>query len=92
MANACSNFPNTPKKPRVQHVQKEEKLPELKEIEDDEEEGVAWVSFGLDKDFEWETCFDAELSLSHNVRPCTCINFEQIYAYSSIVDHPLAHP
>ena len=43
-------------KPRVQHAQKEEKLPEklpeLKEIEDnDEEDRVAWVSFGLDKDF-----------------------------------------
>ena len=41
-----------PKKPRVQRARKEEKLPELKEIEDDEEdEGVAWVHFGLGKDF-----------------------------------------
>ena len=52
MANACPNFSDTPKKPQVQCTQKEEKLPELKEVEeDDEEEGVAQVSFGLDKDF-----------------------------------------
>ena len=50
--SACPNFSNTPKKPCVQRTRKEEKLPELKEIEDDEEEeGVAKVSFGLEKDF-----------------------------------------
>ena len=52
MTNACSNFSDAPKKPQVQHAQKEEKLPELKEIKDDDDkEGVAQVSFGLDKDF-----------------------------------------
>ena len=48
----CPTFTDPPKKPRVLHAQKEEKLPELKEIEDNEkEEGVAQVSFRLDKDF-----------------------------------------
>ena len=51
MANACPNFSDTLKKPQVQRAQKEEKLPELKEIEDDDEEGVAWVHFGIEKDF-----------------------------------------
>ena len=52
MANAYPNFSDTSKKPQVQCAQKEEKLSKLKEIEDnDEEEGVAQVSFGLDKDF-----------------------------------------
>ena len=51
MANACLNFSDTPKKPRVQCAQKKEKLPKLKEVKDDKEEGVAWVSFGLEKDF-----------------------------------------
>ena len=52
MVSACPTFTDPPKKPHVQHAQKEEKLPELKEIEDDnEEEGVARVSFRLDKDF-----------------------------------------
>ena len=52
MVNACPTFPDSPKKPCVQCAQKEEKLPELKEIENDEtDEGVAWVSFELDKDF-----------------------------------------
>ena len=52
MANACPNFLDTPKKPWVQCTQKEEKLSELKEIEDnDDKEGVAQVSFRLDKDF-----------------------------------------
>ena len=52
MASACPAFANPPKKPRVQCARKEEKLPELKEIEDnDDEEGVAQVHFGLEKDF-----------------------------------------
>ena len=52
MASACPAFTDPPKKPRVQHARKEEKLPELKEIEDDDdEEGVARVHFGLEKDF-----------------------------------------
>ena len=52
MVNACPTFSDSPKKPRIQCAQKEEKLPELKEIEDgNEEEGVAWVHFGLEKDF-----------------------------------------
>ena len=51
MANACPIFSDPPKKPHIQHAQKEEKLPKLKEIKDDEEEGVALVSFRLDKDF-----------------------------------------
>ena len=52
MASACPTFSEPFKKPRVQCTQKEEKLPELKEIEDDEEdEGVAQVAFGLEKDF-----------------------------------------
>ena len=51
MASTCPTFSNPPKKPRVQCAQKEEKLPELKEIEDDEDEGVARVAFGLEKDF-----------------------------------------
>ena len=52
MASACPAFSDPPKKPCVQHAWKEEKLPNLKEIEDnDEEEGVAQVHFGLDKDF-----------------------------------------
>ena len=52
MANACSTFSDPSRKPHIQHTQKEEKLPELKEIEDNnEEDGVAWVSFRLDKAF-----------------------------------------
>ena len=52
MVSTCSIFLDPPKKPRIQHAQKEEKLPELKEIEDDDkDEGVAWVAFGLEKDF-----------------------------------------
>ena len=52
MANAYPTFSDPSKKPQVQRTQKEEKLPELKEIEDDdEEEGVAQVHFGLNKDF-----------------------------------------
>ena len=52
MANACPTFSDPSKKPYVQQAQKEEKLPKLKEIEDDnEEEGVAWVHFGLENDF-----------------------------------------
>ena len=52
MANACPTFSGPPKKPCVQHAWKEEKLPELREIEDDnEEDGVAQVSFRLEKDF-----------------------------------------
>ena len=52
MASTCPTFSNPPKKPHVQHARKEEKLPELIEIKDDEEdEGVAWVAFGLEKDF-----------------------------------------
>ena len=52
MVSTCPAFSDPPRKPCVQCVQKEEKLPELKEIEDDnEEDGVAQVSFGLDKDF-----------------------------------------
>ena len=52
MVSACPAFSDPPKKPQVQRAQKEEKLPELKEIEDDkEDEGVAWVAFGLEKDF-----------------------------------------
>ena len=52
MASACPAFSDPPKKPRVQRARKEEKLPELKEIEDDDdEEGVARVNFGLEKDF-----------------------------------------
>ena len=50
MANTCPNFSDPPKKPQVQRAHKEE-LPELKEIEDNNEEGVARVSFGLEKDF-----------------------------------------
>ena len=42
----------SPKKPKVQCACKEEKLPKLKKIEDDEgDEGVAQVSFSLEKDF-----------------------------------------
>ena len=52
MANACPNFSDVLKKSRIQCAQKEEKLPKLKEVEDDdEEEGVAQVSFRLEKDF-----------------------------------------
>ena len=52
MASICPTFSDPSKKPHVQHVRKEEKLPELKEIEDDnEDEGVAQVAFGLEKDF-----------------------------------------
>ena len=51
MANAYPNFPDPLRKPWVQCAQKEQKLPELKKIKDDNEEGVAQVSFGLDKDF-----------------------------------------
>ena len=52
MASICSTFLDSFKKPHMQCVCKEEKLPELKEIEDDnEDEGVAQVSFGLNKDF-----------------------------------------
>ena len=52
IVSACPAFSDLPKKPRVQHAQKEEKLPELKEIEDNKEDkGVAWVAFGLEKDF-----------------------------------------
>ena len=52
IASACPAFTNPPKKPCVQRAQKEEKLPKLKEIEDDnDEEGVARVHFGLEKDF-----------------------------------------
>ena len=51
MASTCPAFTN-PKKPRIQCARKEEKLSELKEIEDDnDEEGVARVHFGLEKDF-----------------------------------------
>ena len=51
--SACPAFSDPPKKPCIQHAQKEEKLPELKEIEDndDEGDGVAQVSFGLNRDF-----------------------------------------
>ena len=92
MANACPTFSDPLKKPQVQHAQKEEKLPELKEVEDDDrEEGVAWVSLGWTRIFKWETHFDAELSLSSNMRSYTCIHFKQIYAYPSTVDHPLVH-
>ena len=65
MASAYPTFTN-PRKPYVQHAWKEEKFPELKEIDEDED-GVAWVSFRLDKDFEWETHFNAELSLPCNM-------------------------
>ena len=52
MVNACPIFSDPSKKPCIQHAQKEEKFPELKEIEnDEEEEGVAQVHFGLEKDF-----------------------------------------
>ena len=52
MASACPTFSDPSKKPCVQCVWKEEKLPELKEIEDNnKEDGVARVSFGLEKDF-----------------------------------------
>ena len=52
MASTCPTFTDPPKKPHVLHARKEEKLSKLKEIEDDEEdEGVAWVHFGLEKDF-----------------------------------------
>ena len=52
MVNACPMLSDQSRKPHVQYTWKEEKLPELKEIEDDEEdEGVAQVSFRLDKDF-----------------------------------------
>ena len=51
MVNAYPIFSDPSKKPHVQHAQKEEKLPELKAIEDDDEEGVARVHFGLEKDF-----------------------------------------
>ena len=52
MVSACLAFSECLKKPHIQHTQKEKKLSEFKEIEDNnEEEGVAWISFGLDKDF-----------------------------------------
>ena len=52
MASACPSSSEPPKKLHIQHVHKEEKLLKFKEIEDDgEDEGVAQVSFELDKDF-----------------------------------------
>ena len=52
MVSTCPAFSDLPKKPHIQCAQKEEKLTELKEIEDnDEEDGVARVSFRLEKDF-----------------------------------------
>ena len=52
MANAYPTFSDSSKEPRVQRAQKEEKLSKLKEIEDnDDEEGMAWVHCGLNKDF-----------------------------------------
>ena len=56
-------------------------------LDDDEEEGVAWVSFGLDKDFRRETHFDAELSLPRNICSCTCIHLKQIYSGSKNCPH-----
>ena len=52
MMSAYSISLEQPKKPHVQYTQREEKLSKLKEIENNNEnKGVAWVSFGLDKDF-----------------------------------------
>ena len=51
MVSVCPIFSDLPKKLHVWCAWKEEKLPKLKEIEDEEEEeGVAQVSFVLDKD------------------------------------------
>ena len=51
MASNCPGSIKLPKKPYVKCTWKEEKLPELKEIKDNKEDGVAWVSFRLEKDF-----------------------------------------